>query len=154
MTHVMGYTLRAPFRGFGLHSARPFQGLSGTRSRGPPETFGGTELSLPVAYAFELVDLFFGSGELFKAQESALFRDLLLLSRACGFQSAAAYEADDLRQLVAVEPCAVPLTAIDHDAGAMREVDAVHQLAAIRAGNVSHSARLTLAACPCGSGRR
>ena len=80
--------------------------------------------------------------QLFGVQLFALKFQLGLLSLATNFQAAAAYELDNLAQLVAIEPGAVALANIDNHAGATGKVNSIHQLATLRAWRITNLVRL------------
>src|SRR5215471_12331559 len=60
------------------------------------------------------------------------------ISFARRLHAAATNELDNLAQLVAIEPGTMLLADIDNDAGAIRKIDPIHQLPAMRAGNITH----------------
>src|SRR5436853_6857308 len=80
--------------------------------------------------------------ELFLMQSLTLFYQFSLLTLVRDAKTSAAYKLDNLLQLVAVEPRAVTFANVNDDAGAAREVDAVHQLIAFRARHIAHLVRL------------
>lgn len=89
---------------------------------------------------FALLDLVedgVGGEAVFEAVEGAGFIDEFFgVDFMCMDQTAGADEFDDMTEGVAVEPDAVFVADIDDDAGAVGEVEAVHELGALRAGEV------------------
>jgi hypothetical protein len=68
--------------------------------------------------------------------------DLFLLSLLC--KPAFVYKLDYLWQFIGIEPNAVLLAKIDNNSRGTREIAAVHQLAAVGAGNVGYRGRMSM----------
>ena len=81
---------------------------------------------------------------LFVVQLLALKFDFTLLFLPGHFQATATNELDNPAQLVAIEPGTVAFANVDDDAGATREIDAIHQLPTLRTRQVANLIRLAI----------